>query len=87
MVTTKARTITHNPKVLGGEPIVSGTRIPVRAVISMERAYGGDIGAIRQALPTLSIEEIALAIRYGREHPEEIEHWMRFDADADALPL
>lgn len=85
MVTTKARAITHNPNVLGGEPIISGTRVPVRAVVGMERAYRGDLVAVQRALPTLSVEEITLALDYARAHPDEIARWMRFDADADAL--
>ncbi|MDQ2784586.1 MAG: DUF433 domain-containing protein [Chloroflexota bacterium] len=84
MVTTKARAISHNPNVLGGEPIVSGTRVPVRAIVSMERAYRGDLVAVQRALPTLSAEEIMLALRYERDHPDEIAGWMDFDADADA---
>jgi uncharacterized protein (DUF433 family) len=84
MVTTKPRAITHNAKVLGGEPIISGTRIPVRAVVGMVCAYQGDLAAVQRALPTLTIEEIGLALRYERQHPDEIARWVQYDADADS---
>jgi uncharacterized protein (DUF433 family) len=87
MVTTKPRTVTHNPHILGGEPILSGTRIPVRAVVGMARAYRHELSAVQHALPTLTIADIELALRYAQEHADEIARWIRYDADADNEPL
>ena len=84
MVTTKpARTIIHNEKILGGEPIISGTRVPVRSVYLMAKCYRGDLAAVQRALPTLSLEDIALALRYEQDHPDGIAYWIRYDESDD----
>jgi len=88
MVTTKpARTITHDEAILYGEPIISGTHIPVRSVYLMAKSYRGDLATVQHALSTLSIEEIALALRYEQDHPDEIAYWIRYDESDDDDPL
>ncbi len=88
MVTAKpTRTIIHNEAILGGEPIISGTHIPVRSVYLMTKAYRGDLPAVQRALPTLSLEDIALALRYEQDHPDEIAYWIRYDESDDDEPL
>lgn len=86
MVTTKpARTIIHDTAILYGEPIISGTCIPVRSVYFMAKSYRGDLAAVRRALPTLSLADIALALRYEQDHPDEIAYWIRYDESDDDL--
>lgn len=87
MVTTKTRTIIHNRKILGGEPIIIGTRIPVRSVVMMMRAYQGDVQAVQRALPSLSAEDIALSLQYERDHPDEVAFWIQYDDSDDDDPL
>ncbi len=70
MVTTKpARTVTHDEAILYGETIISGTHIPVLSVYLMAKSYRGDLAAVQHALSTLSMEDIALALRYEQDHP------------------
>ncbi|HSU81372.1 MAG TPA: DUF433 domain-containing protein [Thermoanaerobaculia bacterium] len=40
MQVTQHRYIVSDPEILGGEPIVAGTRTPVRAVVSIEVTTG-----------------------------------------------
>jgi uncharacterized protein (DUF433 family) len=88
MATTKpTRTITHDTAILHGELIISGTHIPVRSVYLMVKSYRGDLAAVQRALPTLSLADIALALRYEQDHPDEIAHWIRYDESDDDDPL
>lgn len=84
MVTTRpARTITHDEAILYGEPIISGTRVPVRSVYLMAKCYRGDLAAVQRALPTLSLADISLALHYRQENPDEIACWMWYDESDD----
>ncbi len=88
MVTTKpARTITHDTAILSGEPIISGTHIPVRSVYLMAKSYRGDLAAVQRALPTLSLADISLALRYQQENPDEMAYWIQYDESDDGDPL
>jgi uncharacterized protein (DUF433 family) len=88
MVTTKtARTVIHDSAILGGEPVISGTHIPVRSVYLMTKGYRGDLAAVQRALPALSLADIALALGYEQDHPEEIAYWIRYDESDDDDPL
>ncbi len=62
------------PGVQGGEPIIVGTRTPVRTIIQMyQTAYPGDLTEIGHALPHLTRRQIRAALAYYRDHPVEIE--------------
>lgn len=88
MVTAKpARTITHDTAILSGEPIISGTHIPVRSVYLMTKGYHGGLAAVQRALPTLSRDDIDLALRYQQDNPDEIADWIRYDESDDDDPL
>jgi uncharacterized protein (DUF433 family) len=88
MVTTKpARTITRNTAILHGEPIISGTYIPVRSVYLMVKSYRGHLAAVQRALPTLSLADISLALRYQQENPDGIACWIQYDESDDDDPL
>ena len=38
---------------------------------------------MQRALPTLSLEDIALALRYAQNNPDEIAYWIRYDESDD----
>ena len=61
-------TITADEAVLSGTPCVKGTRIPAQDVAEM-LANGDDIGAIRDAWPVLTEEQIEAATLYARAYP------------------
>ena len=79
-----ARHIEKVPGVQGGEPVLAGTRTPVRTVVQMFKiAYPGDISEISCALPHLTREQIKAALDYYQDHTAEIDaHIERHD---DAL--
>lgn len=60
--------VTTNPEILGGTPVIAGTRIPVhdiaRSVVS-----GLPLSRISNAYPSLSEEQIELATLYARANP------------------
>jgi uncharacterized protein (DUF433 family) len=50
--------ITQDPKVCGGEPVVRGTRVPVRTVLA-SLAEGATVPEILEDFPTLDEESVA----------------------------
>ena len=53
-----------NPRILGGEPVIRGTRIPVCLILELLSA-GYDFRRIIEAYPTLSEEDIKVAAEYA----------------------
>ena len=64
--------IVRNPDVLGGEPIIAGTRVPVRAIVLIWRE-SGDPSGVLDAYPHLTAEAIHDAIAFYRSHQAEID--------------
>ena len=66
--------ITRDQDIQGGEPIVAGTRTPVRTVaVLFHITYPNDRARVLQALPHLSAAQIDAALRYYNEHRDEID--------------
>ena len=61
--------------ILGGEPILSGTRTPVRAVVEMWR-QGIPPEEIPSHLPHLSLAQIFDALSYYSDHQDEINTYI-----------
>jgi uncharacterized protein (DUF433 family) len=53
-----------NPKILGGKPVIRGTRIPVYLILELLSA-GHDFKRIIEAYPTLKEEDIKAAVEYA----------------------
>ena len=53
-----------NPKILGGKPVIRGTRIPVYLILELLSA-GYDFKRIIEAYPTLKEEDIRAAVEYA----------------------
>ena len=62
------RAVESDPEILGGAPVIAGTRVPVHDVAA-SLAAGLPIGRIRTAYPSLSEEQIELASLYARANP------------------
>lgn len=58
--------ITRNPKILGGKPIIAGTRMSVESVLEL-LAGGMEIKEIIKEYPFLKREYISAAIKYAAE--------------------
>jgi uncharacterized protein (DUF433 family) len=72
--------IVQDPHIQGGEPVVKGTRITVASVMLAEREWGG-VDGVLYAYPQLTAEQVADALAFYLEHREEIDQYIREQAD------
>jgi uncharacterized protein (DUF433 family) len=66
--------IISNPAILGGQPVFTGTRVPVAALFDY-LADGLSLDYFLESFPGVSRSQAAAALRYGKDR---IEH--EFDA-------
>lgn len=67
----KHRYIVRDDRILGGEPIVEGTRTPVRAVAELWR-LGLQPDEIARRLPHLTLAQAFNALSYYSDHQQEV---------------
>jgi len=60
--------VVSDPEIMGGTPVVRGTRIPVRLIAEMRR-YGTSVDEILAGYPSLDSEMVRLAEIYAEAHP------------------
>jgi len=72
---TQNRYIVRNEKILSGEPIIKGTRTPVRAIVETWR-QGIPPEEIPNLLPHLTLAQVFDALSYYSEHQEEINEYI-----------
>jgi uncharacterized protein (DUF433 family) len=65
--------ITRVDTILSGEPIIKGTRTPVRAVVEHWK-FGDAPEEIVRKLPHLRLAQVFDALSYYDDHRDEIEH-------------
>jgi uncharacterized protein (DUF433 family) len=53
-----------NPKILGGKPVIKGTRIPIYLILKL-LASGYSVKKIIKSYPSLKEEDIKAAIEYA----------------------
>ena len=68
---TAHRYIVKNDKILSGEPIIKGTRTPVRAIVETWR-LGVAPEEIPNRLPHLTLAQAFDALSYYSDHQDEI---------------
>lgn len=71
MQVTKHRYIVSNKEILRGEPIIEGTRTPVRAIVELWR-QGILPEEIPIQLPHLTLAQVFSALSYYSDHQEKI---------------
>ena len=64
--------IVSDERILGGEPIIAGTRTPVRAIVELWR-LGVQPEEIPERLPHLSLAQVFAALSYYSDHQAEIQ--------------
>jgi uncharacterized protein (DUF433 family) len=62
--------ISHNPKIMGGKPIIRGMRVTVGMILG-ELGAGASVEEILQDFPYLEREDILQSIRYGAALAQE----------------
>ena len=76
--------IVRDDRILSGEPMIKGTRTPVRAIVEMRRL--GDLPEdIPPKLPHLTLAQVYDALSYYADHTEEIERHIERNRIPDDL--
>jgi uncharacterized protein (DUF433 family) len=85
MVTaTQHRYIVTDDGILGGEPIIVGTRTPVRAIVEIWR-LGVPPEEITRHLPHLTLAQVFDALSYYSDHQGEINTFIERNRIPDDL--
>jgi len=62
------RYVECNPAIMGGEPVIRGTRVPVRTIAGLIE-QGESREVMREDYPQVSEEAYAVAVGWARRHP------------------
>ena len=84
METTAHLYIVTDSQILSGEPIITGTRTPVRAIVEMWR-QGLPPEVIPQHLPHLTLAQVFDALSCYSDHQDEINQHIARNHIPDAL--
>ena len=71
-VTTAYHYVTNVSGIYGGQPIIKGTRVPVKAIVGYYK-MGLSVEEILEGLPQLTAAQVYEALSYYHDHPAEIE--------------
>lgn len=82
--TTEHPHIVTNDEISGGEPIIKGTRTPVRAIVEIWR-MGTSPEEIPQHLPHLKLSQVFDALSYYSDHQQEIHDYIERNRIPDDL--
>jgi len=64
--------ITHSPDVCGGQPVLAGTRTPVKSIVGYYK-MGMSVEEILEGLPHLSPSRVFAALSYYHDHQAGIK--------------
>lgn len=81
---THTRYITRQPEILSGEPIIDGTRTPVRAIVENWR-LGLRPEEIPLHLPHLSLAQVFDALSFYLDNQNEINEYIELNHIPDEL--
>jgi uncharacterized protein (DUF433 family) len=76
--------IASDPDVLDGEPVIEGTKTPVRAIVELWR-IGILPGEIPMHLPHIALAQVFDALSYYTEHQEEVNRYIEINHVPDHL--
>jgi uncharacterized protein (DUF433 family) len=74
--------IVKDDRILSGEPIIKGTRTPVRAIVETWR-MGISPEEISYGLPHLTLAQIFNALSYYSDHQDEINTYIEVNRIPD----
>jgi uncharacterized protein (DUF433 family) len=81
---TAHRYIVTDEHILSGEPIISGTRTPVRAIVELWR-HGLAPESIPTRLPHLTLAQVFDALSYYSDNQDEINRYIERNRIPDDL--
>lgn len=81
---TEQHYIVRNEKILSGEPIIQGTRTPVRAIVELWR-LGVPPEEIPFRLPHLTMAQVFAALSYYSDHQDEIHDYIERNRIPESL--
>lgn len=81
---TLSRYVTRNPDILGGEPIIAGTRTSVRAIVGLWR-MGIMPEEILNHLPHLTLAQVFDALSFYLDNQAEINEYIEKNQVPDRL--
>lgn len=84
MTVTETFYITADANILSGEPIIKGTRTPVRAIVEIWR-LGVSAEEIPKRLPHLTLAQVFSALSYYSDHQDEINKYIQRNRVPDDL--
>ena len=76
--------IVRDDQILSGEPIIRGTRTPVRAIVETRR-LGVLPEDVPKHLPHLTLAQVYDALGYATDHTDEIERYIQANRVPDHL--
>jgi uncharacterized protein (DUF433 family) len=71
--------IARNPLILDGEPVVKGTRVPVRAIVLAHRIYP-ELERLVIPFPSLVPKDIREALSFYQSNQDEINRYIAENA-------
>ncbi len=83
-VLTEHRYVVRNDQILNGEPIIAGTRTPVRAIVEVWR-LGVPPEEIPVRFPHVSLAQVFEALSYYSENQGEINAYIERNRIPDNL--
>ena len=69
---SRSQVIVRAPGIHGGEPVIRGTRVPVRSIVIAYEQYDGDLAQVGEAF-LVGPEAIQAALAYYHAHRDEID--------------
>lgn len=72
---TLSRYVTRNPEILGGEPIITGTRTSVRSIVGFWK-MNIQPEEILDHLPHLTLAQVFDALSFYCDHRAEIDNYI-----------
>ena len=81
---TETRYVVRDPAILSGEPILTGTRTPVRALVELWR-QGMAPEEVQNALPHLTMAQVFDALSFYSDNTAEVNGHIQRNRIPDAL--
>jgi len=72
--------IVRKSRVCGGEPIIDGTRTPVRSIVLYYKV-GLSVDEIIEGLPYLTPAQVHDALAYYYDNTEEIDNYIKMNSE------